>query len=151
MKLKRTAKLSAGVLAVAFIAIQFIHPAPNVAPPGPQPNDLATLHAAPPAVRTILAKACYDCHSDTTRYPWYASVQPVAWWLDHHISEGKSALNFSQFGAYSEKRAARKLEEILDELHERGMPLRSYTLIHRDAQLSDAEVKTLTDWIESIQ
>ncbi len=151
MKLKRAVTFSACGLAVLFIAIQFIRPARNIAPPGPTPHDLTVLHPAPPAVQVILAKACYDCHSDTTRYPWYANVQPVAWWLDDHIKEGKAALNFSQFGSYSEKKAARKLDQILDELREHDMPLRSYTLIHRDARLTDAEVKTLTDWIESIQ
>jgi hypothetical protein len=142
-------KIALGLL-VVLGAIQFIRPARNVAAPGPNPNDLTALHPAPPAVKTILEKACYDCHSDTTRYPWYARVQPVAWWLDHHIADGKRHLNFSQFGKYPENRARKKLESILDEIQDRRMPLASYALIHRDAKLSPAEIKTLTDWVESI-
>ena len=87
-------------IVIVLVGIQFIRPARNIAAPGPNPNDLTVLHPTPSAVKVILEKACYDCHSDTTRYPWYANVQPVAWWLDHHIKDGKRHLNFSQFGKF---------------------------------------------------
>ena len=138
------------VLLVVLIAIQFIRPARNLAAPGPNPNDLATLNPPPPAVKAILERACYDCHSDNTRYPWYANIQPVAWWLDHHITDGKRHLNFSQFGKYNAKRFGQKLEQIVDETRDGGMPLWSYTLIHRDAKLTDVEIKALADWVATI-
>ena len=138
-------------IVVILVGIQFIRPAQNIAAPGPTPNDLSVLHPPPAAVTALLARACNDCHTDTTRYPWYADIQPVAWWLNHHIVDGKRHLNFSQFGKYPAKRAKKKLEAIIDETREGGMPLTSYTLIHRDAKLTDADVKALADWVRSIQ
>ena len=65
-------------LVLLFLAIQFVRPAKNLSPmPGPQ--DITTKVAMPAEVQRVFAKACYDCHSDHTRYPWYAQVQPVAW------------------------------------------------------------------------
>ena len=74
---------------VALIVIQFIHPKKNKAD-GPQPNYIGNVYAIPADVKTILAKACNDCHSNNTRYPWYSNFQPVLWWLDKHIKEEKS-------------------------------------------------------------
>ena len=90
--------------------------------------------------------ACYDCHSNTTRYPWYANIQPVGWWLASHVNDGKQHLNFSEFAAYSPKRAAKKFDQIIDEVTDREMPLASYKLGHPDARLTNAQSKLLTDW-----
>jgi hypothetical protein len=136
----------AGV-AVAAIAIQFFPPVRNLsAARAPGPDDITVLHPASPEVKAILAKSCYDCHSDNTVYPWYANVQPVGWWLDRHVTEGKRHLDFSQFGRYSAKRARHKLQGIVKHTKRHTMPLASYTTIHRDAKLTDAEIKLLGDW-----
>jgi hypothetical protein len=102
-------------------------------------------------VSRILATACYDCHSDHTRYPWYAEVEPVGWWLASHIHDGKSRLNFSEFGTYSRRQALRKLELISDQVSDHKMPLSSYTLIHRDARLTEAQIREMTDWADSLK
>lgn len=138
-----------GVFALAII--QFVRPAKNIAATGPGPNDITVLHPTSPEVTAILAKACYDCHSDRTRYPWYAEVQPVGWWLAHHVKEGKRELNFSEFGAYAPARAARKLKAVDRMLNKNAMPLTSYTLIHRDAVLTPAEAKALIDWADAVR
>lgn len=144
-------KIFVGVL-VALLAIQFIRPTKNLAASAePGPNDLTVLHPPPPAVNATLQRACYDCHSDNTRYPWYAEVQPVGWWIGNHVSDGKRHLNFSQFGRYDAKRAARKLNEIIDEVNDHEMPLGSYTLVHRDAALSDADREALENWARSVR
>jgi hypothetical protein len=109
-----------------------------------------TVYPTPPEVRQLLIVACYDCHSDTTRYPWYANIQPAAWWLASHVNDGKEHLNFSEFGSYSSKRAARKLQQCIDELDDGTMPLKSYKIVHTDARLTDAQIKTLSDWAEGI-
>ena len=138
------------VLVLLFIAIQFIRPEKNIAD-RPSGNDIADHYPTPPAVRQLLAAACYDCHSDTTRYPWYANIQPVGWWLASHVRDGKKHLNFSAFATYSPKRAAHKLDELTDELADNEMPLASYKLGHPDARLTPGQTRLLTDWADGLR
>ena len=105
----------------------------------------------PADVSRLLAGACYDCHSNHTRYPWYASVQPVAWLLDHHVREGKRELNFSKFGAYPARRAAPKLAAIAKEVGEGDMPLGSYTWMHPAARLTPEQRSKLVDWAQALR
>lgn len=135
-------------IGIALVAIQFVRPAKNDAAAGP--DDLAAKYPPPPAVKQLLETACYDCHSSRTRYPWYAQVQPIGWWLAEHIKDAKRELNFSEFTAYDERRQAKKLLSVSDEVTTRSMPLKSYTWIHRDAKLTDAQIKLLADWAESL-
>lgn len=140
-------------LVVVFLAIQAVRPAKNQSAPVAfaGKDDITALYPPSAEVRQILQKSCYDCHSNRTEYPWYAEVEPVGWWLGNHIKEGKKELNFSEFGTYSAKRKVKKLEAICDEVKDRGMPLTSYTLIHRSAKLSDAQIAAMCQWSESIQ
>jgi len=138
-------------LVLALVAIQFIRPQKNLSAVTPGPDDLVTKFAPPPEVRSLLAVACYDCHSNRTRYPWYAEVQPVGWWLANHIDEGKDHLNFSEFGTLSAKTQGKKFGRIADELTDGTMPLASYTWVHRDAKLTATQIQTLTDWAEAQQ
>ena len=82
-------------LVVALVVIQFIKPDKNIS------NDntygITTKYDVPAEVNEILKVSCNDCHSNLTRYPWYSNIQPVAWWLDHHVTDGKKHLNFSEF------------------------------------------------------
>jgi len=134
-------------LILVLLVIQFIRPAKNAAVRA-SPNDVVTLYPTPPAVKQLLAVACYDCHSNATRYPWYAELQPLGWWLASHVTDGKHALNFSEVGGYTAKTAARRLNLCADEIADHSMPLFSYRLIHADARLSEAQIKILTDWFE---
>lgn len=137
-------------LAAGLLLIQFVRPEKNLSS-GPGKQDLLELHAPPPEVRRILQVACYDCHSDNTRYPWYAEFQPVAWWLDAHVRDGKREFSFSSFGELSAKKQASRLEEVMDQIASRRMPLKSYTLAHRDAVLTDAQVKLVNDWLDLVR
>jgi len=137
-------------LLLLFLVMQFFRPARNVAA-SPGGHDLAERYSAPPEVRSLLQTACYDCHSNTTRYPWYAEVQPVGWWLADHVRDAKAELNFSELGAASPKRLQRKLDAASDEVTDRTMPLRSYTLLHREARLTEAQRKLLTDWFDAVR
>lgn len=133
------------LFAIVLIAIQFIKPEKNISTEA-QPNDIAVAMNVPDNVNIILRKACYDCHSNTTNYPWYANIQPVAWWMADHIKEGKKELNFSEFGSFKLKRKIKKFTEIADEVTEGEMPLGSYTWIHKDAKLSKDETNLLINW-----
>jgi hypothetical protein len=137
-------------LVLLFVAGQFIRPTKNIAA-GPSANDITAHYPTPPAVKALLTTACYDCHSNTTRYPWYAEIQPTGWWLASHVEDGKKHLNFSEFAAYAPKRAVHKMEEVMDTVTEHEMPLSSYTLIHRDARLTDEQIKLLADWAETVR
>ena len=133
------------VLLAAFVIAQFFRPARNEGVLR-GPNHIATVYPVPEPVENILQKACYDCHSNHTRYPWYANIQPTGWWLSHHIKEGKEHLNFSEFASLPEAKRAHKLEEVMEQIEKGEMPLTSYTLIHRDANLTAAEKQTLIEW-----
>ena len=142
-------KILLGLL-VLFIAIQFIRQSKNLGA-SPGPADLFAQHQAPAEVKQLVQTACYDCHSNATRYPWYAEIQPVGWFLADHIKEGKRHLNFSEFGLLTTKRATRKLEQCAEEVSEGGMPLASYRLVHADARLTDAQRKLLVAWFDSVR
>lgn len=140
-------KILLGLLA-AFILIQFFRPKKNQSE-GPQANNIETKYSVPAEVKLILQKACYDCHSNNTSYPWYNNIQPVAWWLDHHVEEGKRELNFDEFTNASLRRQYHKLEEIEELVREGEMPLPSYTWIHKDAVLTDAEKNAIYGWVNT--
>jgi hypothetical protein len=142
-------KIIAG-LVVLLAAAQFVRPARNLSAAA-GPDDLTAKHPVPARVLTVLQRACYDCHSNHTRYPWYAEVQPVRWWLDSHVNDGKRHLNFSEFGAYSAKRAGKKLEQVTDEVEQHNMPLRSYTWMHREARLTPEEITLLAGWADALR
>ncbi len=136
-------------LLVVLIVIQFIHPTPN-ANATISDKDITKLYTVPDSVQQILNKACYDCHSNNTRYPWYSKIQPVAWWLNDHITEGKRELNFSEFGSRPLAKQAKKLKKCAKEMEEGEMPLDSYTWIHKDAVLTPAEKQMLMTWFQTL-
>jgi len=136
-------------LLVVFIIIQFFHPKPNKST-GDQPNYIGNVYSVPDDVKTILQKACNDCHSNNTRYPWYSNVQPVDWWLTNHIRDGKKRLNFDEYISKRLRYQYGKMDETIDLVKKGGMPLKSYTWIHKDAILTDVEKNKLIAWAEGI-
>lgn len=138
-------------LFVLFVAIQFIRPEKNLSAAPPAKDDLLVSLGAPPEVKHLMEIGCYDCHSSNTRYPWYAEVQPVGWWVKRHIDDARHEFNFSIFGSYSTKKKKTRLDDLSDAIKDRSMPLKSYTWIHRDAIYTEAQIKTLTDWIAAAQ
>ena len=143
--MKKVLKTAAIILIIVLIAIQFIRPTPNA---GEEiaANQITAVQPVPEDVMQILKVSCYDCHSNTTYYPWYSKVQPVAWFLDDHIIEGKKELNFSEFASYPIYRQYKKFKEIGKEVKEDEMPLFSYTVIHRDAVLNADQKLLLENW-----
>lgn len=142
-------KIMYGLL-VVIIIMQFIRPERNISET-PSANDIRVHHPLPGNVESILKRACYDCHSNNTNYPWYTNIQPIGWWMQDHVKEGKAELNFSEFAAYAPKKADHKLEEVVEMVEEKEMPLESYTLIHKDAVLTPEETQILIDWANSLR
>lgn len=137
-------------LLVVLVIIQFIRPDMNK-DDSPQPNDISKVYTVPQEVQTILHSVCYDCHSNKTTYPWYFNIQPLAWWLDSHIEEGKGHLNFSIFGTYEPKKQAHKMEEVAEMVENKEMPLKSYTWTHEEARLKQEERELLINWAKQMQ
>lgn len=133
-----------------LVLIQFFRPVKNIAPTTTNSNAIDQVYILPENVKGILQKACFDCHSNTTKYPWYANIQPIAWWMDDHVKEGKGELNFSIFGSYTLKKQDHKLEEISEQIVDE-MPLLSYTIAHKEAKLSKVEKEELTLWVNNLR
>lgn len=147
--MKRIFKIALVALLIIFIIIQFFRPPKNRST-GLSTNDMTSGLTVPPKVQDILKHSCYDCHSNNTRYPWYFNIQPVAWWLNDHIKKGKRELNFSEFKNYKVNRQYKKLEELIEEVETEEMPLYSYTLIHRSANLNDEQKTLIIIWSKSV-
>jgi hypothetical protein len=135
-----------GLLALLALA-QFYRPARNTS--NNQTNHVSTKYPVPADVASILKVACNDCHSNQTRYPWYANVQPVASWLANHVNEGKRELNLSEFTQRKIAVQNHKFEEIIEMIKEGEMPLGSYTWTHADARLSEPQKQVLVAWAQS--
>lgn len=140
-------------ICIVFIAIlviiQFIRPKKNESADNSQA--IATIYDVPNDVQQILKFACYDCHSNYTIYPWYTNIQPVGWWLQNHVNGGKKHLNFSEFASYTTKKQKHKLEEIVELVDEKAMPLESYTWMHQEAKLTQEQRTILISWVKEIQ
>jgi len=137
------------VLLVLLIIIQFIHPSRNISK-GEQPNNISRAFNVPTEVRTVLDKACMDCHSNNTRYRWYFKIQPLDWWLTHHINEGKQELNFDEYANKPLRYQYHKMESTVDQIKKDEMPLNSYLWVHKDAVLTDSEKNILISWAQGI-
>ena len=110
-------------------------------------SDVFQVLDASTSVQEIIKTACYDCHSDQPRYPWYASVAPVSWKIGQHIEEGRDELNFSKWATYSAKRRDHKLEEMIEEVEGGKMPQPNYVRMHSEAKLTDEQVASLKTWV----
>jgi hypothetical protein len=114
-------------------------------------QDFLTIHNPPSEIASTMKAACYDCHSNKSVYPWYTYVQPVGWFVKNHIEEGKEHLNFSEFGNYTAKKQAHKLEESYELIEKGEMPLSSYTVIHKEAVLTTEQQMNLVTYFKEIE
>jgi len=142
-------KILIGLL-VLFIAIQFFQ-IDKTNPVADEKLDFLVMHNTTPEIASQIKASCYDCHSNKSVYPAYTYVQPIGWFVKNHIEEGKEHLNFSEFGSYTAKKQAHKLEECSELVEEAEMPLSSYTLIHDEAVLSKEQQTTLINYFKEIE
>lgn len=142
-------KIGLGLIAVLVI-IQLIRPTRNSSTTE-SPNEISKYYQVPADIHAVLKKSCYDCHSNTTTYPWYSNIQPVGLWLQSHVNEGRGELNFDEFGSYDQKKAKHKFEEIEEVIREEEMPLESFTFIHRDAKLTPEQSASIAAWAGALK
>ena len=136
---RKICKSILGLLAVGLVGIQFI-PVVRSNPP-----ILAEIEA-PEEVLTIIRRACYDCHSNETIWPWYSYVAPVSWLVESDVKVGRSNVNFSEWNEYSQKLQNLKRYKIGEEVEEGEMPLWFYVSLHSEAQLSQADIDLIISW-----
>jgi hypothetical protein len=114
-------------------------------------RDFMTLTNAPADIASILNASCYDCHSNSTVYPWYTNISPVSWWIRHHVNEGREELNFSEWGAYSSRRKDHKLKEAVEQVEAGEMPMSSYLWVHKNAELNAEQKEKLNAFFNSLR
>jgi hypothetical protein len=137
--MRRVALWTIGILTMAFVGIQFV-PVERTNPPVEQEVP------APENVRQILRRACYDCHSNETAWPWYSRVAPVSWLIARDVTKGRAELNFSTWNRLSTKQQVEAMHESWEEVEEGEMPPWFYLPPHPDARLSAADRETLRRW-----
>jgi cbb3-type cytochrome oxidase cytochrome c subunit len=140
-------KISLVIVALLFI-IQLFRIDKSVQPVE-ESKDFITSASVNTEIANTLKTSCYDCHSNQPIYPWYTNIAPVSWWIKHHINEGSHHLNFSIWGEYSDKRKHHKLEECIEMIEEGEMPMYSYTLMHKEAKLTDEQKMQLVSFFKA--
>ena len=136
---------------IIFLLMQLYQPARNESFEQDITANFTKVYNVPKNVEAILRTSCYDCHSNNTNYPWYSNIQPVRFFMEHHIKEAKEDLNFSEWGNYSKRKQENKLDRIVKQIKSDEMPLASYTLIHKNARLTTVQKKEVMDWISKIK
>ena len=139
---KRWLRVILGVGLVILVALQFV-PTRRTNPP------VGARLVAPADVESILRRACYDCHSYETRWPWYTYVAPVSWWITEHVNHGRSEMNFSEWPVFDFEEIEYEVREIEEQIEGDKMPLSSYLILHRSARLSAEEKQALLEWARS--
>ncbi|KAA2241914.1 cytochrome P460 [Chitinophaga agrisoli] len=132
-----------GLLLLCFICMQFIRPE---LPRQPVTGDLQ----APAEVKTLLQRACYDCHSNQTQLRWYDQLAPAYWRVAEHIKDGRKALNFSNWDSLTTVQQKGKLFECFSQIENGAMPLSDYAFVHREARLSKEDINTLKNYLGSM-
>lgn len=135
------------VLLLAFVLIQFSQ-IDKTNPPINKGVDFLNIKKTPEPIAKLIKNACYDCHSNETKYPWYSTLQPVGWFLKNHIEDGRKHLNFSNFATYEPKKQAHKLEEAYEMIEKKEMPLDSYIINHAEANLSTEDRAILVEYFK---
>lgn len=133
------------VVACLFVIAQFKRPA-KTNPAFDQSMALEAHTQLNPKVAAILDRSCNDCHSNKTRWPWYANVAPVSWFVIDHVEEGREHMNLSEWGKYSSDERKALLGDFCELVTENAMPLSSYTPLHPGSKLSDEDKKVICEW-----
>ncbi len=142
MKLRRTLKIGAALLASAFVVAQFVQPE-RTNPPADPSASFESVARPPDAVAAAIGRSCRDCHSNGTVWPWYSRIAPVSWLVTSDVNEGRAKLNFSQWNIYSTEVTRIKLRQICNEVKEGDMPPAYYLPMHPGAKLASAEIAAI--------
>ena len=133
-----------------FLGMQLFVPDKNLGeinPKGSFENEIDV----PQNIKKMLRNACYDCHSNHTKYPWYAKVAPMSWYIAGHVEDGKTVLNFSEWSNYTHDEKQKKIDRSADLIKRRWMPMREYIGQHPEALMTNEEIDRFADWFSNIE
>lgn len=133
------------VVACLFLIAQFKRPA-KTNPAFDQSMAIEANTQLDPKVREVLERSCNDCHSNKTRWPWYANVAPMSWFVIDHVNHGREHMNLSEWGKYNSDERKALLNDFCPLVTENAMPLSSYTPLHPGSKLSDEDKKRVCEW-----
>ncbi len=142
-------RIAIGLIAAA-LAIQLVRPART----NPAIDPARTMTSATPVPRdasVVLDRACRDCHSNETRWPWYSNVAPVSWFVIDHVNGGRRHFNYSDWARYDERKKRELLKKTCDLTRKGDMPVGSYLWMHPEARITDRDVAALCDWMHSVE
>lgn len=139
-------KIIVAILIAGFITIQFFQPEKNISTD--TKNLIFNHEQMPDDVQQVFKNACFDCHTNNTKYLWYHNISPVSWMVNQHVIDGKDELNFSEWGEMDDYDRIGAVEDIRQEIERKTMPLESYIVMHKEAKLSDEERAAVFAWLD---
>ena len=147
--MKKFLKILLIILLAAFVIIQFI---PSGRPAN-QPivgQDIFEIVEIPSEVGTLLKNACYDCHSQSVKYPWYSYVAPVSWLVARDVKMGREHIDFGKWGELTKRKQIKALGEIAEEIEDGNMPMQIYITMHSEANLTTEQRALIVNWAEQL-
>ncbi len=147
--MKKKLKLLGYFLLIVLVLIQF-YPSEKPSVSFDNPNDLMIIAKVPNDIALKIKAACYDCHSNESKFPWYSNIAPVKWFVYNHIIEGRDDLNFSEWELINKEDKAEILDDISTVLLEGEMPMKPYILLHSEAKLSEADREAVSNWADEM-
>jgi len=147
MKKARIA-LAVGGLLAASVACSFIHPWGNIRATKSDAPLMQEMNV-PADVRVVLQNKCADCHSESTKWPFYSRLAPGSWLMERDVHEGREHLDMSQWQNFDLDMDVELLTKIASEAHSGEMPPKQYVLIHRSAKLTPEESDLVYAWAKT--
>lgn len=136
-------------LLTVFLLMQLARPQKNTSS-APAGKAFVDTFKVDKRVNAILAASCYDCHSNSTNYPWYSEIQPMAWLMEKHVKDGKEKLNFDELPSYGRRKLNSKFTQITKQVEQGKMPLNSYLWMHAGSRLSMEDKELLVNYFNSL-
>jgi len=136
------------IIGILFVLIQFIR-IDKINPSFEVSQDFINMMTPDPNISETLKGACYDCHSNQTIYPWYSNVAPISFMLRSHIKGGRQHLNYSEWGVYNERERLNKIDEMIEVLEDKRMPMKSYTWLHPNGKVKGEKTNALIEWLKT--
>lgn len=134
---------AAGIVGMAIL--QLTNP-PLTNPIVPSGHDLMAANPPPPDIAAMLKRACYNCHSDETKWPWYSHIAPFSWRISEHVNNARDAMNFSDWPRDHASWTRKRWRHIADAVESQEMPMPRYVWFHPSARLTTEERARLVQW-----